>query len=349
MKDFKYLLAYLLPASAALGLALQGIWSWSTVVFSFAIIPLLEMVFPQSGANIPPDEEENRSRRRFFDILLYLNLPLLFGLVGWYLYVIQYQTLTLAEMAGLTLSAGILVGAVGINVAHELGHRSRGYEQLMSKWMLLPALYQHFFIEHNRGHHKHVATDLDPASARLGEPVFTFWIRSIAGGWRNAWRLEQERLQKAGLPFWSRQNEMLRFQLWQLLWLAVVGLLLGVKALLGAIIIALIGILLLETINYIEHYGLRRRILASGRPEPVTPAHSWNSDHELGRIFLYELTRHSDHHYKASRKYQILRHLDESPQLPFGYPASVLLALAPPLWFRVMDGRVKVWEWANHS
>ena len=134
---------------------------------------------------------------------------------------------------------------------------------------------------------------------------------------------------------------MLRFQLWQLLWLYAVGLLFGAKALLGAITIALIGILLLETINYIEHYGLRRRILPSGRPEPVTPAHSWNSDHELGRIFLYELTRHSDHHYKASRKYQILRHLDESPQLPFGYPASVLLALVPPVWFRVMDGKMK--------
>lgn len=342
MKDIKYLLAYLLPLSAFAALAWQGPWAWATVVLSFGIIPVVEIWTPQSAENVPPEEEDSRSRRWLFDVLLYLNLPMLFGIVGWYLFTVQHQALSVAEWIGLTLGTGIVVGAVGINVAHELGHRVRGYEQTLSKWMLLPALYQHFFIEHNRGHHKNVATDLDPASARRGEWVFAFWGRSIAGSWRSAWRLEQERLQKAGQPFWSLHNEMLRFQLWQGAWVAGIAGFLGWKALASALVIALIGVLLLETINYIEHYGLRRQMLPSGRPEPVTPAHSWNSDHELGRIFLYELTRHSDHHYKATRKYQILRHLDESPQLPFGYPTSVLLALVPPLWFRVMDARVPV-------
>ncbi|MBL7776215.1 MAG: alkane 1-monooxygenase [Saprospiraceae bacterium] len=334
MKDAKYLIAYLLPLSALLALLERGEWAWATVVLSFGIIPTLEFWLPQSTENVPPEQEASRSARRFFDALLALNLPLLFGIVGWYLYTVQSVPLKWAEYLGLTLSAGIVVGAVGINVAHELGHRASWLEQLLAKWMLLPALYQHFFIEHNRGHHKNVATELDPASARLGEPVYRFWLRSIGGSWHNAWRLERERL--AGRPFWSLQNEMLRFQLGQAAWLLAIVLLLGWKALAGALVIALIGILLLETINYIEHYGLRRRLLPSGRPEPVRPAHSWNSNHELGRIFLYELTRHSDHHYKSTRKYQVLRHMDESPQLPFGYPASLLLALAPPLWFRVM-------------
>lgn len=340
MKDLKYLIAYLLPLSAAAGLWLQGPWAWSTVVLAFGIIPLLEIWTPQSTHNTPPSEEEHRAHRRWFDLLLYLNFPLLFALCAGYWYSLQYHPLRPAEIAGLTLSLGIVVGAVGINVAHELGHRSRRFEQQMAQWMLLTALYQHFFIEHNRGHHKHVATDLDPASARRGEAVFSFWWRSIRGGWQNAWRLEAERLRQAALPVWSRHNDMLRFQITQALWLTAIGSLLGLKALAGALAIALIGILLLETINYIEHYGLRRRILPSGRPEPVSPAHSWNSNHELGRIFLYELTRHSDHHYKATRQYQILRHLDESPQLPFGYPTSVLLALLPPLWFRVMHPRL---------
>jgi len=341
MKDLKYLIAYLLPLSAIPALAWQGHWAWATVVLSFGILPLLEIWAPQSTGNVSPEEEEPRSRRLLFDALLYLNLPLLFGIAGWYLFTIQHQGLSVSEMLGLTLGTGIVVGAVGINVAHELGHRERRYEQIMSKWMLLPALYQHFFIEHNRGHHKNVATDLDPASARMGEWLFPFWLRSIVGSWRSAWRLERERLQKAGHPsFWSRHNEMLHFQLWQIAWLVAVVVFIGWKAFAGALCIALIGVLLLETINYIEHYGLRRKILPSGRPEPVTPAHSWNSNHELGRIFLYELTRHSDHHYKATRKYQILRHLDESPQLPFGYPTSVLLALVPPLWFRVMNRRI---------
>ncbi len=339
MKDLKYLLAYILPLSGALALLLRGPWAWSTVILAFGIIPVLERWTPQSTANVPPEQEDDRTRRRLFDGLLYLNLPILFGLVGWYLYTVQYTTLLPLEWMGLTLGAGIIVGATGINVAHELGHRTAAFEQYMAKWMLLTALYQHFFIEHNRGHHKNVATDFDPASARFGEPVFVFWARSIGGGWRSAWQIECERLQKAGLPVWSHHNEMLQFQAWQTLWLLAIGWALGLKALLGACAIALIGVLLLETINYIEHYGLRRRLLPSGRPEPVTPAHSWNSNHEIGRIFLYELTRHSDHHYKATRKYQILRHLDQSPQLPFGYPTSVLLALVPPLWFRIMNSR----------
>jgi len=340
-RDFKYLLAYLLPFSALWGLYAQGAWAWSAVTLSFVILPVLDQLLPQSTSNVPAGAEERRSNRLFFDILLYLNAPLLFAALAGYFLVLKNSPLSGHELAGLTLGAGILVGTIGINVAHELGHRSNKGEQQLAKWLLMTALYQHFFIEHNRGHHKHVATDKDPATARYGEWIFGFWWRSAAGGWINAWRLEALRLRKTGKPVFSLHNEMLRFQLWQLGWLVAVGVVFGPKALAGAVAVAIIGFLLLETINYIEHYGLRRRLLPTGQPEPVGPQHSWNSDHELGRIFLYELTRHSDHHYKASRKYQILRHFDASPQLPFGYPASILLALAPPLWFALMNPRVQ--------
>lgn len=337
MKDLRYILAYIIPGSALLALAWQGTWAWATVMVAFVIVPVAEMALPRSAGNIPPSEEDSRSRRRIFDWLLYLNAPLLFGIVGWYLWVVSSQPLAAMEVLGLTLSVGIIVGANGINVAHELGHRSTMSEQFLSKLMLLPALYQHFFIEHNRGHHQHVATDQDPASARLGENLYAFWGRSVAGSWRNAWALECRRLQKENRPIWSWQNEMLRFTGCQISWLAGIYVLTGGRGLAGATIVAVVGFLLLETINYVEHYGLRRRLLASGRPEPVGPQHSWNSDHEMGRILLYELTRHSDHHYKSTRKYQILRHLDKSPQLPFGYPTSILLALLPPAWFAVMN------------
>lgn len=340
MRDLKYLLAYLLPLSALLALAWQGAWSWMTVVLAFVVLPTAELFLPASPANVPPEAEESRAKNRLFDWLLYLNAPFLFGIVGWYLHIVSHQHLGIAEWLGLTFSTGIIVGANGINVAHELGHRSTRGEQLLSKIMLLPALYQHFFIEHNRGHHKNVATEKDPASARFGENVYAFWWRSVTGSWRSAWALERERLEKVGKPVWSWENEMLRFSAIQILWLAGIFALFDWKGLVGATAVGIIGFLLLETINYIEHYGLRRRLLASGRPEPVTPAHSWNSDHELGRIFLYELTRHSDHHYKATRKYQILRHTDESPQLPFGYPASMVLAVVPPAWFAVMNPRI---------
>lgn len=341
MKDLKYLLAYCMPASAILALMWQGAWSWATVVLTFLIIPVAELFLPSSTANVPAAQEESRSRRRLFDWLLYLNAPFLFGIVGWYLYIIAFQALPIPDLIGLTFSTGIITGANGINVAHELGHRSSRLEQALCKWMLLPALYQHFFIEHNRGHHKNVATDKDPASARRGEHVYEFWIKSVVGSWRSARALETERLEKIGKTAWSWDNDMLRFTAYQSAWLAGIFMLSGWKGLAGAVAVAVIGILLLETINYVEHYGLRRRMLSPGRPEPVSPLHSWNSDHELGRIFLYELTRHSDHHYKSTRKYQILRHMDESPQLPLGYPASLMLALVPPAWFAVMDPRVE--------
>ena len=340
MKDWKYLLAYLVPASAILALMWQGAWAWATVVLAFVIVPVLEVFTPVSSRNISEENEDSRLRRRWFDGLLYLNVPLLFGIVGTYVFVIENQELSLVELIGLTLSVGIVVGANGINVAHELGHRNTRGEQFLSKLLLLPALYQHFFVEHNRGHHKHVATDRDPASARFGENLYTFWWRSVTGSWRSAWEIERERLQKEGRPLWSWGNEMLRFVVFQTLWLAGVFAFTGWRGLLGAVAVAVVGFLLLETINYVEHYGLRRRLLDSGRPEPVGPQHSWNSDHEVGRILLYELTRHSDHHFKATRKYQILRHLDESPQLPYGYPTSIVMAMLPPLWFAVMNPRV---------
>ncbi len=340
MKDWKYLLAYLVPASAILALMWQGAWAWATVLLAFVVVPVLEVFTPVSSLNVSEANEDSRLHRRWFDGLLYLNVPLLFSIVVGYVFIVENQALSLVELIGLTLSVGIVVGANGINVAHELGHRNTRGEQFLSKLLLLPALYQHFFVEHNRGHHKHVATDRDPASARFGENLYTFWWRSVTGSWRSAWDIERERLQKEGRPVWSWSNEMLRFTVYQTGWLAVVFAFTGWRGLLGAVAVAVVGFLLLETINYVEHYGLRRRLLDSGRPEPVGPQHSWNSNHEVGRILLYELTRHSDHHFKATRKYQILRHLDESPQLPYGYPTSIVLALLPPLWFAVMNPRV---------
>lgn len=340
-KDIKYLIAYVAPLAAYLGICLQGAWSFGSVYIGFVLIPLLEFVAPKSVENINPEEEPARAASRFFDFLLYLNIPILYGLIVYYFNTIAAGGLATYEIAGMTFSVGLIVGTIGINVAHELGHRHSRHEQLMSKVLLLSGLYTHFNIEHNRGHHKNVATDEDPASARLGENLYSFWCRSVAGGYLNAWKLEQERLEKQGMPAGSWQNEMLRFAVFQSLYLLAIGLIWGWNMVGFAVAIAVVGFLLLESVNYIEHYGLRRRKLPNGNYERVAPRHSWNSDHELGRIFLYELTRHSDHHYKATRKYQVLRHFDDSPQLPMGYPAAILLAMAPPAWFRVMDGRAE--------
>jgi alkane 1-monooxygenase len=266
-------------------------------------------------------------------------VPLQYILLVVFLLRISQGSLSTLETIGLVLSMGMASGILGINAAHELGHRSTGYEQNLSKMLLLTSLYMHFFIEHNRGHHRHVSTDADPASARKGEWVYTFYFRSIIGSWFSAWKLEKEKLSKQGHAFWSFHNEMLRFQMIQIALLAAIVFVFDLQTMIMFASAALIGILLLETVNYIEHYGLRRQII-NGKYERTMPVHSWNSNHPLGRLMLLELSRHSDHHYQASRKYQILRHFDDSPQMPTGYPGMIILALFPPLWFYVMDRQI---------
>lgn len=339
-KDLKYLLAYAVPASVFLSIYLRGYASFFAVVFLFVLLPLMEWMLPGTKRNYTPEEEAQRRQNPWFDYLLYLNVPIQLGLMGYFLWAVATVELAAYEYVGLIFSMGMACGSLGINVAHELGHRTNRLDQLFAQVLLLTSLYLHFFIEHNRGHHKHVATPLDPATARKGEHVYAFYLRSISGSYRSAWRLERERLEKKGLPVFSFHNLMLRFQVVQLLTLGAVGWLAGPMGLLAFVGAAIVGILELETVNYLEHYGLQRAEIRPGVYERVLPCHSWNSNHAIGRIMLYELTRHSDHHYMASRKYQVLRHFHESPELPGGYPAMMLLSLVPPVWFRLMDRRL---------
>jgi len=184
------------------------------------------------------------------------------------------------------------------------------------------ALYPHFFVEHNRGHHTHVATPLDPASAQRGLWIVVFWPRSIVGGFLSAWALDR--------------REVLRGWAWvSLVWIGVL-LAFGPFAALSWVCVGAVGILLLETVNYLEHYGLKRMRLSNGRYERTRPCHSWNANHPLGRALLFDLTRHSDHHAHPGRPYQVLRSFEDAPLLPTGYPGMILLSLFPPLFFRVM-------------
>lgn len=197
----------------------------------------------------------------------------------------------------------------------------------------------HFFIEHNLGHHKNVGTLEDPATAKKDQSVYGFWWTSIIGQWISAYRIQQQQLAIRGQQFWSLRNELLIFVVVQSLYLVGIYLWFGPLGVAYVLAFALVAVLLLETINYIEHYGLVREFKAS-RYERVTPAHSWNSNHVIGRMVLYELTRHSDHHHRASKKYQVLESIDESPQLPFGYTTSMVIAMVPPVWFTLMNKRL---------
>lgn len=343
-RDLKYLLAYIIPFAAAQALYSRGLWSFNGITVAFVMVPLIEIFMKGSTQNLTESEEETQQSKVLFDILLYLNVPMLLGLLIWYFYTITYIPIQLYERIGLTLTLGIYVGGVGINVAHELGHRSDWLPQQLARLLLLPNLYLHFLIEHNHGHHVHIATPEDPASSRYGETLYAFYVRSVINSYRSAWQIETKRLKRAKISFWSWQNQMLGYQIAQVAWVVGLGLIFGWQIIPYVLIVAVLGFLMLETVNYIEHYGLQRRQLASGRYEPVQPWHSWNCNHDLGRILLYELTRHSDHHYKANRKYQVLRHFDKAPQLPWGYPSAMLISLVPPLWFKLMNPKVAYYK-----
>ena len=339
-RSLKYFLVYMVPAVVIFSISSSGFWTYTALILLFGILPFLELFTKGSIENLNQEEEDAALKNIIYDVILYSLVPLQYFIVVYFLYNISDDNLTIGSKIGMTIALGLSCGILGINAAHELGHRSTRYEQLMSKMLLLTSMYMHFFIEHNRGHHKNVSTDDDPASAKYGEVIYAFYVRTIIGSWLSAWHLEKDRLKKSNHNVWSLHNDMLIFQIIQITFLVVIFLLFGLSVLLWYVAAASIGFMLLETVNYIEHYGLRRK-KNGNRYERTMPIHSWNSNHPMGRLVLLELSRHSDHHYLASRKYQVLRHFEESPQMPTGYPGMMVLAMLPPLWFRVMHKEIE--------
>lgn len=342
MNDLKYLSALSIPLSAFIALHLKGGWLFLTPIYAFVFIPIIESLVAVSTENFSEKTKEERTKNVLFDWMLYANIPIVFGLLAWGFYTVSNTVLSNLEITGLILSIGMVLTTNGINVAHELGHRQDSRERFLSKGLLLPCLYMHFYIEHNHSHHLNAATKEDPATARFNQSLYSFWLTSTVRQYFSAWKVQLRLLKNNKRSFISLYNDMFWFVIIQVTYLVCVHVALGDLALAFAVGIGVVSFLFLETVNYIEHYGLLRLKNVSGRYERVKKIHSWNSNHVVGRIILYELTRHSDHHYKSAKKYQILESHEESPILPFGYPTSMLLAMIPPLWFRVMNKRVPV-------
>jgi len=337
MRDLKYLAAYTIPLATAISINFSGILTYTAVFYAFFIIPMVEMIVGKDDKNLSAKQSEEKKYLKIFDIMLYLNIPIVYSLLSWSIYNFSNFEYSYFESVGLCLSTGILLATNAINVGHELGHRKSFYERTLGKALFLPCLYMHFYIEHNFGHHLKVATPEDGATAKYNQSVYSFWITSVSKQYIDAWKKQKELLKRAGKPWFSLKNDMMWYTIIQSLYLLLVLFLFSLKGLIFALTVGVISFLFLETINYIEHYGLRRLKLPSGRYERVSEIHSWNSNHSIGRIVLYELTRHSDHHYKSSKKYQLLDYLEESPELPFGYPSSIILSLFPPIWFKIMN------------
>src|SRR3954454_7873452 len=349
-KRYLWLIGLVVPSLAFIAIGMWrltgwGAWFWIGPVVILGIVPAIDLVAGLDRSNPPDDVIDALEQDRYYRWITYLFLPIQYaGFVG-AMCLISGELIgggadvgTFGKV-GLAISIGC-IGGIGINTAHELGHKREANERWLSKIALAQSFYGHFYIEHNRGHHVRVATPEDPASSRLGETYYRFWPRTVVGSLRSAWHLETSRHRLRGRSVWSVRNEILHA------WAMTVVLFTALTATFGWAVLpflalqAFVGFSVLEVVNYLEHYGLLRQRNAAGRYEKVDPRHSWNSDRLTTNVFLFQLQRHSDHHANPLRRYQTLRSFDVSPQLPAGYATMLLLALVPPLWHRVMDKRV---------
>jgi len=348
-----WLIGLVVPSLAFLGyggwlLTGAGAWFWIGPVVILVIVPAIDLVAGLDRSNPPDDVIEALENDRYYRWITYLFLPIQYAafLGACYLLVrgdpVTGVDLATWERIGLAVSIGC-IGGIGINTAHELGHKKESHERWLSKIALAPVCYGHFYIEHNRGHHVRVATPEDPASSRLGESFYQFWPRTVLGSLRSAWRLERRRYaRKQQHPFRIGNDVLNAWLMTVVLWGALVAWL-GVGLLPYLVVQAVVGFSLLEVVNYMEHYGMLRQKVGQGerqRYERVDPSHSWNSNNIATNVLLYHLQRHSDHHANPTRRYQALRDFQESPVLPTGYAGMIVLALVPAVWRRVMDPRV---------
>ncbi len=317
----------------------QSVVLWFPVILSYVILPILDFGLGEDTRNPPESAVPDLEADLFYRYITYALVPILWlevTLAAWF---VSHTALDWQDHLAVILSTG-LVGGFCINVGHELGHKKSRLERWLAILILAPTAYGHFYVEHNRGHHRDVSTPLDPASSRMGEPIYRFVLREMPGAFVRAWRLEWERLIRLGYAPWHWRNQVLVPITITIVYWAVLLWFFGPFMLVFLPLMAFWSNFQLTSANYIEHYGILRQKMADGRYEIVKPHHSWNSNHFLSNWILFHLQRHSDHHANPARRYQALRHFDGLPTLPSGYFGMFLLAYVPPLWFRVMNPRL---------
>lgn len=352
-KRWLWLMSVLYPLQPFAGLALhaatgQPAWLLLPLALTWVAGPVLDALVGEDENNPPEEVVMALERDRYYRWLTYAVVPLhLLSFYGVAAYA-GTQPIPAWAFVALAVVAGMTSG-LAINTGHELGHKRSRLERGLSKFVLAIPAYGHFTIDHNRGHHRDVATPEDCASARMGESIYRFARREIPGAFRRAWAIERERLAVRGKPALHPDNRILRsFLLTAALQLPLV-VAFGPPMLLFIVIHNGLAWWQLTSANYIEHYGLLRRRGPDGRYERCRPHHSWNSNHVVSNLSLFHLERHSDHHAHPLRRYQSLRHFPDLPTLPTGYFGCYLLAWVPPLWFRVMDPRLLALPHVGHD
>ena len=343
-KRHAWVLSLLVPLLVAAGPLLwylhpTTLMLWLPVLFLYMLAPLLDLLLGTDTSHPPESAVPGLEADPYYRRITWALVPLLWIAFIYAAWFSQTAALSGLGQLGVVLATGA-VGGFCINLGHEIGHKRGRVEPWLAKLVLAPTFYGHFTVEHNRGHHRDVATPGDSASSRMGESIWRFVLREMPGAFSRAWRLERERLRADGLPWWSLNNQVIQPALVTLALWSALCLWLGPQVLWFLLPAALWSNFQLTSANYIEHYGLLRQKDAHGRYERCKPQHSWNSNHLFSNWATFHLQRHSDHHAHPLRRYQSLRHFDEAPQLPSGYFGMFPLAYVPALWFAVMDRRL---------
>lgn len=335
LSKFKYFGVYIIPFLGIFTFNVSGVFAYLGLLFLFVFVPILELMVPVNRTNFDKTEKKQAQKDFFYDGVLYLLVPMHLWVVYSFLVGISNPLLATSDAIAYVFMMGTVLGVVGINLGHELGHKTdKSIKMLFSQIMLTTSIQNHFTTYHNAGHHKDVATPADYTSAEEGANFYLFAIRSQIGGYFKTWRLESKKLRIQSKSKWS--NPMFVYTLVQLMFFALIFNFFGLFASLCYFAAGVFGISILEAQNYFAHYGLRRKKDEKGRYEKVQAHHSWNSDHVFGRVLLFELTRHSDHHHLGGKPYQMLNSKPEYPTLPYGYPAMLLLSYVPFLFRPIM-------------
>ena len=334
----------LLPM-AWIGAVYGGLWVLLLLVCTWYLFSALDAAIGLNleNADLSTSEDQLFFYRAVTIVWVPLQAITLYGIIY---YATRAEHLSGWELCGLFFSVGIMTGTIGINYSHELMHQKDKREQWLGDILGAMVLYSHFRSEHLKVHHIYVGTPGDPVTARYNESFFRFFPRVLYQSLVSAFKAEADMLQRRNLPWHHRSNPFWRYWGLQTLMLAL-ALVAGGWLGLGLFIFqAFIAVWHLELVNYVEHYGLTRKHLGEGKYEHVKPHHSWNAAHRASNWLLINLQRHSDHHYKPDRRFPLLQNYTEAeaPQLPFGYPIMGMAAMAPPIWRRVMNKRVRRWR-----
>ena len=343
MGKIKYFGAYIIPLLAFYTFNAQGIAAYFGIMFIFIVIPFFEIILPPNTYNLTETEKELAVEDPFYDWVLYLLIPIHLFLIYFFLITIDNPALSISDLIARILMMGFILALLGINLGHELGHKTKDItKQILAQLILTTAVQNHFMPYHNGGHHKDIGTPNDLTSAKKGDNYYLFAVRSQIGGYFKTWKLEHKRLKAQGQS--TLFNPMILYTLLPLTMLVTIYFVFGPFVTMCYFLAAVWGISNLEAQNYFAHYGLRRKKNEDGRYERVSARHSWNSDHIVGRVLFFELTRHSDHHYMGAKPFQILDSTEESPLLPFGYPIMLLLSYVPFVFKPIMAKQLNKYQ-----